>query len=300
MISRRRAMQIAFGGLMGLASSRPAQAQTGAGKNGHHKPIWQTLPPTPQLRGLSRSGHAHINGASIWWGEYANATANRPVLLLHGGYANANYFGHLAPALARRGYHVIVMDTRGHGRSTRGDKPFSYDLFAQDVIALLDMLALKKVDVVGWSDGGNTGLDLAIHHRARISRLMTFGSNANTSAAKPEIEQTPTFQAYAKRTRKEYAALSPTPHQFAAFDAQMQKMWATEPNYMRTDLAGIHTPTTVSLAQYDEAIRRSHAVYMSDTIPRANLIIMPNVSHFAMLQNPDEFEQFTIDFLEFR
>ncbi len=79
-----------------------------------------------------------------------------PVILLHGGLANADYWGNQIKALAP--YHtVIVMDSRGHGRSTRDSRPYGYDLMADDVVALMDVLKVPKADIVGWSDATPAG-----------------------------------------------------------------------------------------------------------------------------------------------
>ena len=95
-----------------------------------------TLPPTPTLPKAAQSGTASVNGIRIWYAEFGRG---EPVILLHGGLANANYWGNQVPALAKR-YRVIVMDSRGHGRSTRDAQPFGYDLMASDVLALMDSL----------------------------------------------------------------------------------------------------------------------------------------------------------------
>ncbi len=95
---------------------------------------WKILPPTPHLPASERSGYAPINGIRMWYAEFGGG---QPVLLLHGGLANSNYWGNLIPFLVERHFLVIVADSRGHGRSTRSAEPYSYDLMASDVVALL-------------------------------------------------------------------------------------------------------------------------------------------------------------------
>src|SRR6516162_11887134 len=112
-------------------------------------PQWLTLPPTPSLPKPAQSGYAPVNGIRTW---YATFGRGAPVLLLHGGLANSNYWGNQVPALARS-YRVIVMDSRGHGRSTRDERPYGYYLMASDVLGLMDFLKVSKTAVVGWSDG---------------------------------------------------------------------------------------------------------------------------------------------------
>jgi alpha-beta hydrolase superfamily lysophospholipase len=109
---------------------------------------WMTLPPTPTLPRATSSGVAPINGANIWYATYG---AGEPILMLHGGLANSDYWGMQVRALARN-HRVIVMDSRGHGRSSHDDKPFGYQLMADDAVGLLDRLGVSRVSLVGWSD----------------------------------------------------------------------------------------------------------------------------------------------------
>ena len=92
------------------------------------------------------------------------------MLFLHGGLGNSDYWGNQVPELAKQ-YEVIVLDSRGHGRSTRDADPYGYDLMSSDVLAVLDYLKIPKVALVGWSDGAIIGLDIATHHPERLSKL---------------------------------------------------------------------------------------------------------------------------------
>lgn len=146
-------------------------------------PTWMTLPPTPILPNPDQSGHASVNGVKIW---YAIFGRGEPVILLHGGLSSSNYWGNQVPALAKY-YLVIVMDSRGQGRSSWDARPFSYDLMASDVDGLLDYLTIRKAAIVGWSDGAIIGLLLAIHQPERVTKLFAFGANSNPSAVKPLV-----------------------------------------------------------------------------------------------------------------
>jgi len=130
------------------------------------EPLWQTLPPTPAPVPAEHTGHAKVNGIRLY---YATIGHGSPVVLLHGGLSNSDYWGNQIKALAPR-HTVIVVDSRGHGRSTRDARPCGYDLMADDVVSLLDTLHIPKADVVGWSDGAILGLDLAIRHPDRVGK----------------------------------------------------------------------------------------------------------------------------------
>ena len=258
---------------------------------------WKVLPPTPPLAAHAHEAHANVNGVRLWYAQWNEQAGGVPVLLLHGGYANSNYFGHLVPALVKHGFRVIAMDSRGHGRSTRSDAPYTYHLMAEDVIALLDTLHVERVSLVGWSDGGCIGYDLALNHPKRLARLFAFGADADVSGLKDGFDKDPVFAAYLERVRDEYRTLSPTPNDWAAFDAAVNKMWETLPAFTAAQLKTFSTPTTIADGEHDEGIRPEHNRYLASTIPNARLVILLNVSHFAMLQNPAEFNGAVLDFL---
>jgi pimeloyl-ACP methyl ester carboxylesterase len=218
------------------------------------------------------------------------------VVFLHGGLANASYWGLQVAAVARQ-HRVIVLDTRGHGRSTRDDQPFRYDLLADDVVAVLDAIGIDRAAVVGWSDGAIIGLDLAMRHPARISKLFAYAANTDRSGLIPGASRNPTVMAYTQRTASEYQALSATPWAYAAFVNALEPMWATQPNWPPAQLAAIRTPVLVADGDHDEIVRRSHAERIAAAIPRSDLLILPGTSHFAFLQDPGAFTSNLLRFL---
>jgi pimeloyl-ACP methyl ester carboxylesterase len=257
------------------------------------EPQWLTLPPTPALPAAVKSGYAPVNGIKIWYATFGNGA---PVILLHGGLANSNYWGILVRALAPH-YRVVVMDSRGHGRSSRDARPYGYDLMASDVLALMDYLKVDKAALVGWSDGAIIGLDIALHHPERLSKLFAFAANSDPSAVK-EVEKSPVFSAFIARARNEYESLSPTPKEYDSFLAQITKMWESEPHWTADDLHTIKVPTWIVDADHDEAIKRENTLFMADNIPGSGLLIQPQVSHFSFLQDPAQFDGDVLHFLE--
>jgi pimeloyl-ACP methyl ester carboxylesterase len=254
---------------------------------------WETLPPTPAPIATDRSGEANVNGISIHYAIYGQGS---PVIFLHGGLANTDYWGNQVPAVSAH-HTVILMDSRGHGRSTRDKRPFGYDLMADDVVALMDHLKIARADIVGWSDGGILGIDLAMRHKDRVGKVFAFAANTVTSGVKPGVENNPTFAAYIARAGKEYADHSPTPRQYDAFVKQISKMWAEQPNWSAAQLKKIDTPVLVVDGDHDEAIKLEHTLTIAAAIPHAGLLILPNVSHFAFLRDPQAFNFAILHFL---
>lgn len=238
-------------------------------------------------------GYVENDGARIWYAAYGSGA---PVILLHGGLGNSGNWGYQVPALVGHGCRAVVIDSRGHGRSTRDEQPFSYDLMASDVIAVMDRLGLEKPALVGWSDGACTALVLASKMPARAAGVFFFGCNMDPSGVK-EIEFTPTLKRCFNRHVKDYQQLSPTPDQFEVFSEAVGLMQRTQPNYSAADLARINVPVTVVQSEFDEFIKREHAEYLARTLPNAEFVFLPGVSHFAPLQRPELFNAAVLAFL---
>jgi pimeloyl-ACP methyl ester carboxylesterase len=256
---------------------------------------WEELPPTPAPVPTERRGQADVNGISIYYAIYGHGA---PVILLHGGLANSDYWGKQVKALVDANHSVVLMDSRGHGRSTRDSKPYGYDLMADDVVALMDNLKIARADVVGWSDGAILGLDLAMRHADRVGKVVAFAANTVTSGVKDNVDKNPTFAAFIARAGHEYRSHSATPRQYDAFVKEISKMWATQPNWTDAQLKTIKTPVLIVDGDHDEAIKREHTDYMAKTIPGAKLVILADVSHFAMLQDPAQFNAVLLKFLD--
>jgi pimeloyl-ACP methyl ester carboxylesterase len=238
-------------------------------------------------------GYVEHDGARIW---YASHGSGAPVILLHGGLGHGGNWGYQVPVLIENGYRTVVIDSRGHGRSTRDERPYTYELMASDVLAVMDKLKIDTAGFVGWSDGAVISLIVADKAPARVAGVFFFACNMDPSGTK-EFEFGPLVQRCFNRHVKDYAQLSPTPDQFDAFSEAVGLMQRTQPNYSADDLAQIRVPVAIVHSEHDEFIKREHAEYLAHSIPDAEFIYLPEVSHFAPLQRPDQFNAAMISFL---
>ncbi|WP_201403382.1 alpha/beta fold hydrolase [Kaistia sp. 32K] len=240
-----------------------------------------------------RQGYVAHRGARIWQAQFGSGA---PVILLHGGLGNSGNWGYQVPALVEAGYAVTVIDSRGHGRSTRDGQPYSYDLLAADVLAVMDELEMPKAAIVGWSDGACAGLALARSHPERVSGVLFFACNVDASGTKPFVPTSVIDNCFSRHVA-DYAALSVTPDDFKAFSEAVGVMQRTLPDYSPADLAGIDAPVLVLQSTDDEFIKTEHAEYLARTLPRARLRLLEGVTHFAPLQRPHLFNAEVLDFL---
>lgn len=246
------------------------------------------LPPT------NAQGYVQQDGARIWYASYG---FGHPVILLHGGLGHSGNWGYQVPAVIASGYRAVLIDSRGHGRSSRDLRPYTYELMASDVLAVMDILHLERASVVGWSDGACTALILAARVPARIAGVFFFACNMDPGGLKEIAQHNPLLDRCFRRHAKDYAELSATPEQFEAFTEAVGLMQKTQPNYSTRQLAGIAVPVAIALGEHDEFIKLEHAEYLARSIPQAELLILSDVSHFAPLQRPEQFNRAMLAFI---
>lgn len=239
------------------------------------------------------SAYVDNEGARIWYAAYG---AGPPVVLLHGGLGNAGNFGYQVPALIAAGYRVVVIDSRGQGRSTRDERAYTYELMASDTRAVLDVLGIAKAAFVGWSDGAATSLVIAHDTPSRTAGVFFFACNVDETGTLP-FAATPVIDRIYNHHVRDYAALSPVIGGFEKMRDDLNLMQAAQPDYGHDKLAEIGVPTWVVLGEHDEFISRDHARHMADAIPGASFHLLPGVSHFAPLQRPAAFNKAILDFL---
>ena len=248
----------------------------------------------PHLPEEAAEGYVRHDGARIWFATYGSGP---PVVLLHGGLGHSGNWGYQVAPLVTAGYRAVLIDSRGHGRSTRDARPFTYELMTTDVLAVLDELELGRAALVGWSDGACIALLLATQAPERIAGVFFFACNMDPSGTKEEIDFTPVVERCFSRHVEDYARLSDTPDEFQAFAEAVGLMQQTQPNWTTQDLASVRVPVTVVHSERDEFIKREHAEYLAQSIPGAQLVILPDVSHFAPLQRPELFNAAVLDFV---
>jgi pimeloyl-ACP methyl ester carboxylesterase len=169
---------------------------------------------------------------------------------------------------------------------------------AEDVIAVLDAVKLDKAAVVGWSDGAIIGIDLAIHHGDRITRVFAFGANTDTAGMIKDGGHARTASEYFARARADSKRLSPAPDQLDAAIGDLVAMWKHEPAYTKEELGSIAIPVAIADGDHEELIKRAHTEEIAKRIPGAELIVFKDASHFALWQVPDDFNRAMLAFLD--
>lgn len=206
--------------------------------------------------------------------HYHKTGQGLPLLLLHGNGEDLSLFDGVTRRLAPH-FTVYALDTRGHGQSGSGE--FNYTDMAEDVAAFIAALNLAPAIVVGFSDGGISGLLLAATWPDRVRRLVVAGANLTPNGIKP-VAHFVSWLAYLKER------------------APLEKLMLTQPHITRTQLAAITAPTLV-LAGAHDVIRPAETRRIAHGIPTSQLTIVPGASHNSYVQNGAQFFQLLWPFL---
>lgn len=211
-----------------------------------------------------------------------------PLLLLHGGAGNGMQFEKQRAEFART-HRLFIPDCRAQGRSTDRPGPLTFHDMAEDMVVLLDSLGVRRVDIMGWSDGGIIALDLAIHHPGRVAHVVTFGANFSPDglqAADQAWNRTATADSFGTGMREGWTALNPEPAHYEQAMNKILEMWRTLPRFTRAELGRIRARVLVCAGEHD-VIRAEHTAALAGAIRGAETWIVPGASHSAMLERPD-------------
>lgn len=226
-----------------------------------------------------------VDNARIYYEIYGEG---EPLFLLHGNNEGINSFREQIEPLSKR-FRVIAMDTRGQGNSSNSyDGAYTYQLFSKDLIQVMDSLHIEKANILGWSDGGNTGLATAINYPERVNRLVVMGSNAFSGT--DAIEDT-VIQRFESRARK-YQLRN---DEQSANEFKLAELVLKEPHFTADNLNAIRCPTLI-LAGEKDVIKRKHTEFLHKQIPNSKMVILPGADHYAPIKSSALFNSQVLDF----
>ena len=200
------------------------------------------------------------------------------LLLLHGGGSTIeSNWGRLIPALesSRR---MLAVELQGHGRTGSGDQAASFEGSADGVAALLEELSVGPVDALGFSNGGQVGMQLAIRHPRAVRRLIVASAPFRRDGMVDGFWDGLAGATYAdlpEPYREADLAISGDPaHAERMFHLDRELMLTGFADWPDSLVASITAPTLVVAADRD-VIRTEHAVLLASRIPNARLLIVP-------------------------
>ncbi len=199
------------------------------------------------------------------------------LVLLHGNGEDGRLFSSVIPKLSEN-CAVLTIDSRGHGKSTAGNEPFTIDLFAEDLSKLSDELNLGHFSLLGFSDGANVALTYAVRHPERLSHLALFGANLSPEGLRTafRIRLTLSYFAARKKANRDEA------HRLSC---ELLSLMVNHPHISPRVTANIPCPTLVADGEHD-LIKRKHTDEIARSIPHCRRVTVPTSGHNVFADNP--------------
>ena len=241
--------------------------------------------------------------------HYTELGSGTPFILLHGNGEDSSYFVHQIEYFKER-YRVIAIDTRGHGQSPRGEKPFTIRQFAEDLHDFMDEKGIEKAHILGFSDGGNIALIFALKYPKRVDHLILNGANLNGAGVKTSV-QIPVILGYwltsglaclgrlplMKRNGKGFLKK-------AGRRAEMLGLMVNDPDIRPEELSENQNPDFIRMKKLviagdKDMIKDAHTRLIYESLPGAQIRILRG-THFIANESFMEFNRAAGAFLEDR
>jgi pimeloyl-ACP methyl ester carboxylesterase len=218
-----------------------------------------------------------------------------PVLLLHGGFTNCDGLADVFASLADD-YELIAFDRRGHGRTADTDAPFHYEDMADETIGVLEHVGGDAAHLVGYSDGGNVALLVALRRPDLVRSLVLIGSNYHHDGVVPGTFDDLDAE-FVDFLLPGYAERSPDgADHFPAVVAKGLDMIQHEPTLTEADLARIPMPALVLVGD-DDATTPAHTLSLYESLRAGQLAVVPGASHLVPYEKSALVAQLVAEFL---
>lgn len=266
------------------------------GNNSVEASVLETI-SIPEIPNRPQGQRVAVNGIEMYYEIFGEG---EPLLLIHGGAATIeSWFGQI-PVFSKK-FKVIAPDSRGHGRTNDAPGPIDFKLMASDIEGLLDHLGIKSVMIVGWSDGGVTGLELAMRRPDLVKKLVTLGAHSRpegmTAEFKAEVEGSSPDH-FPPILVDGYKALSPDgPEHWPVVFEKLKTMWLTLPNYQDSELRGIQCPVLLMVGESD-IVQEEESKRLASLISKSQLKVLKGATHYSPVEIPEVVNDTILGFLE--
>lgn len=234
-----------------------------------------TMPkPIKKNTGKVKTGYAQVNGINMYYEVHGQGT---PLVLLHGGGSTLfTSFAKMIPLLAES-RQVIAVELQAHGRTSDRNAPESFEQDADDVAALLKHLTISKADIMGFSNGGSTSLQLAIRHPECVNKVVAVSAIYKRDGMQPgffDFMQKGTFSDMPQPYKDAFLSVNNDPQKLMnMFNKDRQRMldfkdWSDEL------IKSIEVPVLVMVGDKD-VVRPEHAMELARLLPKGQLAVLP-------------------------
>ena len=236
-----------------------------------------------------------VGDISMYYEVYGKG---EPLILLHGGYGSSEMMGGMIEAFSKK-YQVIAVDSRSQGRTSDSDeKELTYAQMALDVNGFMDALQIKKAKFVGWSDGGDIALELAIVHPEKMDKAVILGSNflgekyGIVVPMDTTWKMNPADPLFAKakpelaKYYSTYDRMAPDKSRINASRKKVTNNAFNNPNITIDQLKGVQVPFLVMVGDHDMFLIE-HTITLFKSLPKASLYVVPDATHISPFEEPE-------------
>ncbi len=235
-----------------------------------------------------RTGFARVNGLRMYY--ELHGAGGTPLVLIHGGGSTiGTNFGRVLPQLSRS-RRVIAVEVQAHGHTLDIDRPFTFEQDADDVAALLDSLHVPKADILGFSNGGTTALQIAIRHPGKVNRLVIASSNYRRDGMQAgfwDFMEKGTYADMPKPYEAAYLKINPSQTGVHAMHDRDAKRMLAFKDIPDESIRAIQAPALVVVGDRD-VVRVEHALALSRLLPHGRLCVLPGThgSYLGEIMTP--------------
>ncbi len=236
--------------------------------------------------------YINLRGHQIYSYEWEND--GEAVVLLHGGLSKTSSWDYIMVPPLEDEFHVFAYDRTAHGFTGDQSGSLHFDFQTLEAIAYLEDIVKEPAHLIGWSDGGNIALKVAIARPDLVKSIVAIGANYHFSGVMqafddPEISED---------DQAEYNLISPdAPHTLLEKTIRMHAIWESEPTLTLEDISTIQCPVLVLVGD-DDVINHSHTIALFEALPLGQLAVIPGTSHIVVKEKPGLMNAVIVQFLE--
>jgi pimeloyl-ACP methyl ester carboxylesterase len=234
------------------------------------------------LKSRVKKGYRQVDGHNLFTYEYTKR--GEATLLLHGGLSSTESWDwSILPAIKKR--HVFAYDRSAHGRTASRPGYYHFEFQTNEAIKFIEEVIGEPVHLIGWSDGGIISLMVAIKRPDLVKSIVSIGTNFHYSAV-PQFDEEPVIE-LTEEDRARWQSRSPdAPEMQEIIIRKAYEVWRSEPTMTTSDLKKIICPVLV-LCGDDEPFSNQHTVELFESLPNAQLAIVPGTSHAVVKEKPE-------------
>lgn len=246
--------------------------------------------------------YADVNGIRMYYEIHGKGF---PLVLIHGGGSTIyTTFGTILPLLAEN-HQVVAVELQAHGHTQDRNAPESFEQDADDVAALLKNIGIYKADIFGFSNGGNTAMQIAIRHPSAVNKLVIASSFYKRDGMQDwfwkfmpqaELKNMPAL------LKEAFLKINPDTNALLAMHNKDRDRMLTFKDWPDSLLRSITMPTLLLVGDND-VMKPEHTVAMYRLIPNARMVVLPGghgeyLGEETMLNKNSRMPEFTVSLVE--